>query len=162
MALTMPMWVLGCVFALVGLPFLWLARRVFSRDRAIADWPRAPGVVLSSHVNKTRQKYRDKNGHDYDYTAHQPSVRYRYTVDGQVLEGESIARSLDGFTMDERAARGIVDRYPADREVRVLYDPSDPKKAHLEVKRSTGAVILLAFGCLWLAIGTLLLALSFV
>lgn len=157
----MPMWVLGCVFALVGVPFVGIARYVFARDRKIAGWPRAPGVVVGSHVGKTREKYKDRDGHYYDYTAYRPSVRYTYTVEGKVFEGESISRSLDGFTMGERAARALVDKYPANREVMVLYDPSDPKTAHLEVRRSTGGVILFAFGCLWLALGTLLLALSF-
>ena len=158
----MPMWALGCVFALVGVPFVWIASRVFARDRTIAGWPRAPGVVAGSHVNATREKRRDKSGHCYDYTAYRPMVRYTYTVEGKVLEGESIARSLDGFTMGQRAAQALIDKYPANREVSVLYDPSDPKAAHLEVRRSTGGVALFAFGCLWLALGTLLLVLSLV
>ena len=73
-----------------------------------------------------------------DYTAYRPEVRYKYTVGSEVREGESIALSLDGFTMGEGAAQALVDAYPATRAVTVLYDPSDPKKAHLEVRRSTG------------------------
>lgn len=157
----MPMWGLGCIFALVGVPFLWIANHVFARDRNIAGWPRAPGVVLGSCVSKSSEKYKDRDGHYRDYTACRPAVRYSYTVEGRTLEGDSIARSLDGFAMDESSARKLVDRYPANREVMVLYDASDPAKAHLEVKRSTGAVILFAFGCVWLAIGALLVGLSF-
>jgi hypothetical protein len=70
---------------------------------------------------------------------------------------------IDAPGRERRQVAGsrLVDKYPANCQVMVLYDPTDPTKAHLEVKRSTGAVILLAFGCLWLAIGTLLVGLSF-
>lgn len=43
-------WTLGAAFAAVGLPMVWLALRVFARDRAMRDWPRAPGVITSSRV----------------------------------------------------------------------------------------------------------------
>jgi len=158
----MPMWLLGMVFAVTGVPFLWIARRVFARDADMARWPRVPGRVIASAVSASQAQYRHEDGHDYAYTAYRPVVRYAYTVDGAALEGESIARSIDGFTMDESAARRLADKYPLNREVMVLHDPQDAKKAHLEIMRSTGAVILLAFGCIWLALGTLLLVLAVV
>lgn len=156
----MPMWALGCVFALVSVPFLWIVWRVVARDRAIRSWPRAPGVIAASYVETSNEQHRDEDGHYRAYTTHRPHVRYTYSVGGASLEGESVAPSLDGSTVGERAAQAIIDAYPTGRDVMVLYDPSDPKKAHLEVRRSLGAMILLGFGALWLALGALFIALS--
>jgi len=156
----MAMWILGAVFALVGLPFVWIARRSLARARAATGWPRAPGVVISSQVETWKQKRRDEDGYDYDYTAYVPVVHYTYTVGGQVLEGKRIARAVDHFSTDRTTARRYVDAYPPQKEIQVFYDPADPKDAFLEVTRPTGAVILMVFGCVWLAIGALLLALA--
>ena len=157
----MPMWLLGGIFTAVGVPMVWLAQRVFDKDRAIARWPRAPGVVTTSRLKSWNQKVRDRNGLYYDQTVYAPVVGYTYTVDGQVLEGEVIARSVEGVAMGQSGAQRVIDRYPEQKQVMVLYNPIDPKNAYLEVRRSTGAVILLLFGCLWFAIGTLLVVLSF-
>lgn len=156
----MALWILAGAFSLVGLPMVWLARRTFARDRAILGWPRARGVVSSSTLETASQNYRDEDGRTYEHTVHQPIVRYTYTVDGEVLEGDRVAR-VSTWT-DRAAAQACVDRYPAQKEVLVHYDPSDPGTAYLEVHRSTGGVILLLFGGLWLAIAALLLGLSFV
>jgi hypothetical protein len=156
----MAMWILGAVFALVGLPFVWIARRAFARDRAEARWPRAPGLVISARLDRWTETSRDQDGYYRDYTWYKPVVRYTYTVGGQVLEGKRIARAIDDVNTDRKTAQRYVDRYPVEKPIMVLYDPGDPAKALLEVRRSIGAVILLVFGCVWIAIGALLIALS--
>jgi len=151
------------VFAVVGIPFLWIARRAFARDRLVARWPRADGVVTSTRLETSNRRYREKNtGLDYYRTMYTPSVSYTYSVNGQPFEGTGIARSIDGMTTTQDTAQAIIDRYPAQKQVAVLHDPADPKVAYLEVGRSTGAVILLVFGWFWIAVGALLVALSFV
>lgn len=155
----MAMWILAAVFATVGLPMVWLAQRVFSRDRAAGAWPRAPGVITSSSLEAIKTKVRDRNGLYYDSTFYRPVVRYTYTVGGRTLEGTRAYRQDDEKTSEDAAQRSI-DAYPAQKHVEVLYDPSDPSVAYLEVRRSTGAVILLAFGCLWLALSALFVVLG--
>lgn len=154
------MWILGGVFIVVGLPFLLLARRTFARDAAARSWPRAPGVIRSAHVSSSTSTVRDKSGASYPRTVFTPVVRYTYTVGSATLEGSSVARSVDGVWTGQVAAQQVVDRYPVDKRVEVLYDPLDPRNAHLEVHRSIGAIILLIFGCLWAGIGLLLWALA--
>ncbi len=157
----MAMWILGAVFAVVGLPFVWLARRAFARERVIAAWPQTDGVITSATIKTSRHRYKDQNDNYYYRDGFTPIVRYTYTVDGTTHEGTSIARSLDGLAMDEGAAKKLLEKYAPRRQVRVLYDPADPKTAYLETRRSIGAVILFAFGMLWLGIGALLVVLSF-
>lgn len=155
------MTIVGLVFLVVGAPFIWLALRVFARDRAIARWPRGNGVVTSAKLETSRHRYTDKNTglHSYD-TLYTPVVRYTYTVGGETFEGTCIARSLDGFAMDHKAAKRITDKYAPETQVAVLYDPADPKSAYLEVRRSIGAIILFGFGLLWIGLGALLVTLS--
>lgn len=158
----MPLTFVGLAFLLCGIPMLWLALRTFARDRAIARWPRAEGTMLRAALTKSTSRVTDKNTglssyHDY-YT---PVVRYTYSVAGETFEGTSIARTLDGLQTSHVAAQRIIDRYPVGAKVEVLYDPTDPKSAHLETRRSVGGIILFVFGLALFVLGGSLVVLSF-
>ena len=155
----MALWIIGAVFSAVGLPMVWLGLHFLGRDRAIARWPCAPGVMISSSIDWSYSQGRDPQGFSYTYKSYTPVVRYTYRVAGQVLEGDQVAREV-GWTTSRDSVQACIDRYPPGKEVVVRYDPSDPKTAYLEVRRSLGAVIILAFGGFWIALGTLLFALA--
>jgi hypothetical protein len=155
----MALWILGAVFSAVGLPMVWIGLHFLGRDRAIARWPCAPGVVISSGIETSRGQGRDQQGFTYNYNSYTPVARYTYRVGGQVLEGNRVARAVTSNT-DRAPIQACINRYPPGKEIMVRYDPGDPKTAYLEVRRSLGAVILLAFGGLWIALGTLLAALA--
>jgi hypothetical protein len=153
----MALWIIGAVFSAVGLPMVWLGLHFLGRDRAIARWPRAPGAVISSSIETSRSQGRDEQGYSYVYDSYMPVVRYTYRVAGRVLEGDQVARVVE-WTTSRAPVQACIDRYPPGKEVMVLYDPSDPKTAYLEARRSVGAVIILAFGGFWIALGTFLFA----
>lgn len=155
------MWILGAVFAVAGLPLIWIARRAFARDRVIASWPRTDGVVTSTRLETSRHRYKESTGLDTYRTMYTPSVSYTYSVNGQSFEGTGIARSIDGMVTTQDSAQAVLDKYPPRKQVSVLYDPADLKVAYLETRRSTGAVILFVFGWFWIALGALLVGLSF-
>jgi hypothetical protein len=153
--------IVGLVFLLTGVPFIWIARRAFARDRAIARWPRAGGVVTNATLDTSKHRLTDKNTGLHSYsTYYTPSVRYTYSVGGQTFEGKNIALSVDGVATTQDAAQRFIDKYAPGTQLAVLYDPTDPKTAYLEVGRSVGGIILFAFGLFWLALGTLLLTLA--
>ncbi len=156
----MQMWMLGGVFALVGVPMIWLSLRTFRRDRAIAAWPRAPGVVTSARLDSWMQSYKDQDGHSRSDRRYRPIVQYTYTVDGQTLDGNRIHRN-DDTSLDQGAAQRDIDKYAPKQEVMVLHDPTDPRTAYLETRTSIGGVILCVFGGFWIALGGLLVGLSF-
>lgn len=156
--MSMALWVLGAAFAAVGLPMVWLALRVFAQDRAIRGWPRAPGVITSSSVSSRTERSRDEDGQFYDRTVHEAVVRYTYTVDGVTREGTRLSR--EGSSTSQAGARRHVDAYPPRKAVEVFHDPSDPATAYLEASTSTGAIVLAAFGGLWLALAALLVGLA--
>ena len=155
----MASWILSAVFAAVGLPMVWLARRVFAHDRAMRPWPRTPGVITSSSLTSRVERVRDDDdGKYYDRTYYDAALRYTYTVGGVTREGTKLSRQ--GSPTSQAGAQRYVDAYPAQRAVEVLYDPDDPATAYLEVHTSIGAVILLAFGGLWLALAALMAGLG--
>jgi hypothetical protein len=156
----MAKWILAAVFAVVGLPFILIAMRVFARDRVIAGWPTVQGVIASSQMASDQQQYKDDHGYWQYRTVYRPVVSFTYTVDGIEMTGTRIARSIPD-AMDRKPAQRYLDRFPAGTQVAVHYDKADPRTAYLEVgRRSTGAVILLVFGCVLLAIAALFLALA--
>ena len=156
----MALWILGAVFSAVGIPMVWIGLHFLGRDRAIARWPCAPGVMISSIIETSRSSpSRDKQGFSYDYEVYTPVVRYTYSVAGQVLEGDRVAREVVATT-SRAPVQACVEKYSPGKEVAVLYNPSDPKTAYLETRRSLGAVIVLAFGGFWIALGVLLVALA--
>lgn len=151
-------WVLGGAFALFGLPLVGLALSTFAKDRRIARWPRAPGTVVSSRIASSTGTTRDKQGYSQEYTSYTPEVTYRYVIDGTEYEGSAVARG-ELSTTTRSAVEACVDRYAPGNAIEVLYDPTDPTTAYLEVRRSIGALILLGFGGLLMGIGVLIIAL---
>jgi hypothetical protein len=156
------MLILGAAFALVGVPFIWIARRAMARDGRVAHWPRADGVVTSATLHTSTQRYTEKTGLAYDRTMYTPWVCYTYSVNGQRFEGTGISRSIDGILTSRASAQALIDKYVPEKQVSVFYDAADPKVSYLEVGDRVGAMIVLIFGCFWIAVGTLLLVLAIV
>lgn len=151
-------WLIGGAFVLFGLPLVGLALSTFAKDRRIAKWPRAPGTILVTRISSSTRTSRDKDGYDRQYTSFTPEVSYSYAVEGTEYEGSVVARG--GVSTSNRAAAdACIERYPSGKAIDVLYDPTDPTTAYLEVRRSIGGVILLGFGGVLMAIGVLIIGL---
>lgn len=156
----MTLLLIAMALAALGTPFVLLARRTFARDRAIAAWPRAPGVITHARV-ETSTRRRREDDRDIEYTAYEPVLTYTYTVAGRELDGDRILPS-GAFTTGKSEAQAYMDRYPVAKPVQVLYDPNEPTTAYLEVQRSTGAVILMAMGSVFFTAAAILVVLAIV
>jgi hypothetical protein len=143
-------WVFGSVFLLAGGIPLFLAIKTFQKDRAIARWPRAPGRITHSEIRSSRSSSRDKQGFTVETTLYEPIVTFTYTVDGQVLSGDRVAREVT-----PSSSKPDISRWPPAQDVLVLYDPNDPNTAYLETRVSTGAVILAIMGGVFAFVGIL-------
>lgn len=151
----------GGVFFAVGLLiFLW-GRSFASRDRAIARWPRAPGVITGSTYSSQTGTSRDQHGYDVTSTTYAPDITFEYTVNGATFGGTRVTRANEP-TSDASKIKALIDRYPRGARVEVLYDPSAPSTAYLEAGRSTGALILMIFGGFFLFVGALVASLVLV
>jgi hypothetical protein len=117
----------------------WLGPRTLLEADEVADWPTVTGEVVSSHVE--RRTGRRGSGDSWHAV-----IRYRYPVDGEVLEGErwDVAgpRKLPG----QAAAEEVVRAFPAGAEVEVHFDPDDPSSAVLAEGGRLHGWLLVAFG----------------
>jgi hypothetical protein len=157
----MTLWIIAACLVVVGTPFVLAARRTFERDRIIATWPRAPGVITHASVTTSTGRRYEADHRVVEYTAYEPILRYTYSVAGQELHGKEILPS-GAFTTGRSEAEQYMARYPVEKQVEVLYDPNRPTTAYLEVKRSTGAVILLVMGSAFYLAAAILVLLALI
>lgn len=114
------------------------------------SWPSTEGKVVVSEVVGTYGNTTRRTG-----SAWKAHVEYRYEVDGKQYTSSRISFSDYGSSIksshEERAGR-----YPAGKEVRVFYDPKDPRKAVLEIGAPVVDYLTIAFGAVFVGIGGLM------
>lgn len=96
--------------------------------RASLKWPSTEGQIISSSISEhTYKRYPDSTNTCCKYEL---LVRYRYEVDGMMLEGNRLRVRPDRLT-----ARRLVERqqaeYTVGARVKVYYDPEQPDRAVL-------------------------------
>lgn len=125
-----------CIYALVVLVTAWKS----------SDWAVASGQVLSSRIISS-----GKSG--------KPEVEYTYTVNGETYEGNHILIGPGpmGGGFGIASPREYVYKYPEGKQIKVFYDPEDPRQSVLEpgVNRVIGLMLLM--GVFFLLLGTLML-----
>ncbi|MCA9003892.1 MAG: DUF3592 domain-containing protein [Planctomycetaceae bacterium] len=125
-----------------GLPLL-------EQARASTSWPVTTGKVLESDV----KAHRSSNSNSSTYSAH---VVYRYQVEGQDYQAQTVWFGSDISTSDRSLAQNTVKKYPVKQSVTVHYDPQHPAAAVLEpgVFKTTWFYYL--FGWVFLGVGILM------
>jgi hypothetical protein len=98
-------------------------------------WPATIGRIKSSTVASFRVS-RDET----HYTSYKPRVLYTYEVDGKNYTSDRISFSFVLGGMNEGKARKIAARYRAKGQVKVYYNPRDPRESVL--RRSGNALLL--------------------
>lgn len=134
------------IFVAVGSGILYYGIGQLQLASESATWPSVEGRVVESEVLRKR----DSEG---SVTYH-AEVFYEYRVAGMTYNGNRVAFG-DYGSSDPGHARGIVNRYPADRRVDVHFHPGDPAEAVLETGRQGQAWFLPLFGSVFLAAGVL-------
>ncbi|MEZ6187459.1 MAG: DUF3592 domain-containing protein [Planctomycetota bacterium] len=136
----------GGLLAVFGVGFLLYAVMDRGRARASVDWPSVPGRILVSEVEEA--------GHDIPRT-YAPNVRYRYEVEGQTYEGDTLAFA-DNINRDEDYVLARIAPYPVGSQADVHYDPAHPETSVLEPGVRQGSGILLIVGPFFALVGVLL------
>lgn len=125
-----------CIYALA----------VFAMARKSSDWPVASGEVLSSKVISS-----GKSG--------KPEVKYTYTVNGRKYNGSQIFIGLGpmGGGIGISSPHEYVYKYPKGKQIKVYYDPKDPKQSVLEPGVNRVITLILLTGIFFLILGTFIL-----
>jgi hypothetical protein len=115
------------LFMLIAIGVLGLIGAVWwnvARRKAQAQsWPTVEGRITQSGI----QQRTDANG-DLEYL---PQVRYDYTVNGAVLQGQRIRFGLMG--LDHKRAVALCDLYLVGSATTVHYNPEKPQDSVLEL-----------------------------
>ena len=139
---TIVAWIFAAGFMCFGIVFLALGGYEFWEGEQTKNWPAATGRIIESGVDsrsRTSRPHGRASRRDTDYSVR---IGYSYEVAGQKLEGQRLQYGNESH--DKRAsAKQQQSLYPAGKEVKVFYDPTNPKSSVL-VKGS---------GTSWLAVG---------
>lgn len=112
-----------------GLIFALLLAAIANLGLRSSAWPTTSGVITSSEVAWYRSDGK---------TRYAASLEYTYVLEGRPYR--SSRRTYRSSEPTEAYARGVTARFPKGREVRVHYDPADPRRAVLEP--GTDAIVL--------------------
>jgi Protein of unknown function (DUF3592) len=155
----MPLWVrlvvagLGILFVTGSVAwFVWASSRVAEAR----DWPRAPGRVVATRIERERSETRETDSRRRDqlrvsYT-YRPVVAYTYRVGGRAFAADTIWLTSAVSWSDPADARAFLADYPVGAPISPFYDPADPSDAALIIEPPTPLVFIAT------AIGLILLA----
>ncbi|MCU1401325.1 MAG: hypothetical protein JWN62_4434 [Acidimicrobiales bacterium] len=139
----------GLIVAMVTIPFILIIGAILysnlrsaRKGSASAQWPIAPGRIVSSAV--TSHRALDSNG--THTTVYAPEVVYQYMVGPQQLTSDNVNFSGVAGTSWSSGAEATVARYVPGATVQVFYNPVNPAEAVLE--HSAGGVNTLVVGVL--------------
>lgn len=139
----------GLIVALVTIPFILVLGlllvsnlRSARKGSVSAQWPIAPGRIVSSQVTSHRSL--DSDG--THTTIYSPEVVYQYVVGAQQLTSDNVSFSGVAGTSWSSGAEATVARYVPGTTVQVFYNPVNPAEAVLE--HTAGGVNTLVIGVL--------------
>jgi hypothetical protein len=110
---------------------------------AARRWPTAEGEVIHSTVVRAS---------DHLF---QPSVAYRYEVDG--VEHTSTAIDWGRFDLSQAEAQRLADQYPVGKPVTVSYDARNPHRAVIEPRGGWMYGVVLLLGVVFAVAGIILI-----
>ena len=104
-------------------------------------WPRAPGTVIASALEKSpdrRRRYR-------------AALQYSYRVGGKEYHASRVF--WGGNEGREKQMASVVETYPPGSAVRVFYDPRNPAEAVLDPIQNTGSRQLVLYALAMITLG---------
>lgn len=119
-----------------------------SRNTASLSWPTEDGVVVSSEIKR--------NVHSERPAPDTALVVYKYSVDGNVYEGDRVRFGDPGRDVESTPDR-VVKRYPPDAIVTVFYRPDEPSTSVLEPGTGHTSRIMLGVGSVFFICGVLMM-----
>ena len=131
----------GAIAIAIGAVLYSVQFRQGLRADASKKWPRAPGTVIASALEKSPQ-------HRRRYIA---ALQYRYRVGGKDYEATRVF--WGGNEGREKHMASVVETYPAGSSVRVFYDPKNPTEAVLDPIQNTGSRQLVLYALAMITLG---------
>ena len=135
------------VFVLIGLAVVWYGVSSYRESQASLSWSTVAGKVTTA---KVIVQY-DGDGDP----CHIGDIEYVYVVGDKEYRNKDVV--IGPSDCDESLAKEIVQKYPAQSEVEVFYDPAHPQASALEPGANNSSIVFVIIGAIWTAICSLLL-----
>jgi len=130
------------LFVITGIGTTFWGWRIIARGRRSLHWPQTDGTIDTA-VPK------------YDTNDQLPNIVFSYTVAGQDLK-QAVTFPDDTMPSPELTA-SYLRKYPQGAQVRVFYNPQDPRQATLEPGPAQGDWVMFVFGLLISVFGLIFL-----
>jgi len=125
--------------------------------KASGEWDSVTGVVLDSAIEKIYHAPSQRNMAGDNVVDYKINIRYRYSVNGRELTGETVTAGMPNIAGSKQDAEDIVRRYPAGETIRVFYNPVKPSEAALITGRDVPIAGFVVFGLLIAGVAGLIL-----
>jgi hypothetical protein len=138
-------------FVVLGIVFAVLSLRARRQAFACAGWPTTPGQILSARINTEIEDNLTASDEGDSGNRHRPpedvmsgaTIRYTYRVGGRDYQSTRLCVGRPVLSGNPRDAEAIVAKYPANAQVSIHYNPSNPAEAMLEPLNLISAYVLL-------------------
>ena len=147
-------YLVGAFVGVVGVGLGIGGLRSQKKSKAIQAWPTVSGTLSSSEVVAHRSSGISSKGHSTTRVSHEAVVSYAYKVDGKEFKGRNIGiiETRGGKHAAERRIKALKSK----PDLKVFYNPSDPKEAYLNPKNSE-SIGLFVIGAILFILGFLVL-----
>ena len=135
------------IFIIIGGLIAYFGFKNLVNARDSLNWPSTAGRIVSSAVK--REVSHGSHGSSTSYGA---DIVYSYNTDTGSYTGSRVAYG-DYSSSNSRHAYSIMAKYPVGKDVRVYYKPGEPTESLLEPGMKGQALVLPAFGLVFLVIG---------
>ena len=122
----------GVVLLIIG---VWLIRTFIQQIQVVFEsrnWIPVPGKIISSKISKKLERSSSSDDRESQYFVYRPEIRYVYEIGEAKYASDQITIGDAVTSRDDDKVQKIIQKYPANTEVRVYYKPNDPKTAVLE------------------------------
>lgn len=114
-----------------------------NRKKAEASnaWPSAGGVITNTWIKENT----DVDDEGYSSTTYTPKWEYKFQLGGQEFTSQKISFGGETGYGRRKRAQEELDKYPANSQVRVFYDPANPGESVL-VQGTKGTMLGIIIG----------------
>ena len=145
--------VFGVILTIWGSFICYLAVKHIVLFRKAKSFPSVMGTIESTKITTVI-------GSADDGETYYPEVQYKYVVDGVPYESEGIESVGQSWPSRDKA-QSIIKKYPRYSQVRVYYNPENPKSSSLKFGLNSTIIFWAIFGPIILGCGVAFLIGSF-
>ena len=145
----------GAIFLAAGIGLSIWGHGMLDEAKASAKWPSVSGTILSSDVSVS-QSTSGSGSKKKTSTVYQPSISYKYEVNGKAYTSSRVTTSDYSSSSSKRAYR-IVNKYPEGSTATIYYNPDEPYLSVLEPGATFMSYVPFACGLIFGGVGVLIM-----